>query len=65
MRYLTLVTAAILALGYNGSQSSLAAPAFDRAVVSSATSQSLVTEVGCVRRRICGVRGCVRRLVCW
>jgi len=65
MRNLTLVTAAILAISCGGIGTSAAAPRFDRALVASAASQSLVTKAACAVRRVCGVRGCVRRRVCW
>jgi hypothetical protein len=65
MRNLALVTAVILAISCGGIKSSMAAPGFDGALVASAANQSLMTKVGCAVRRVCGVRGCVRRRVCW
>lgn len=65
MRALILGLGVALGLGWIGTASAPAAPASGPALGNAAGSASIVHEVPCAMRRVCGRRGCVRQRVCW
>lgn len=65
MRMFAIVLAIMLASGCLYSRDGIAAPLRTTITHGATTSNSLVHEARCAVRRVCGVRGCVRRTVCW
>ncbi len=65
MRTIVFSAAFTLALALLGTTGVNAAPANGTAIGSAAKTDSIVHQVPCAMRRVCGRRGCVTRRVCW
>ncbi len=65
MRTTILGVVFTLGLAWLGATAVTAAPASGTAIRRAADAASIVTQVPCAMRRVCGRRGCVTRRVCW
>jgi hypothetical protein len=65
MRMILLSALMALGIGLIGAPPTMAGPASGQAIRQALAEMSLVTQVPCARRRVCGPRGCVMRRVCW
>jgi hypothetical protein len=65
MRMILLSALMALGIGLIGTSPTMAGPANGQAISQALAETSLVTQVPCARRRVCGRRGCVTRRVCW
>ncbi|MEZ5891419.1 MAG: hypothetical protein R3D52_14950 [Xanthobacteraceae bacterium] len=65
MRTTILGVVLTLGLAWLGATAATAAPASGTAIKHAADKASIVTQVPCGMRRVCGRRGCVTRRVCW
>lgn len=65
MRTIMLSAAFTLALALLGTAGTQAAPVNGAALGSAAKPDTVVHQVPCAMRRVCGRRGCVMRRACW
>lgn len=65
MRTIVFSAAFTLALALLGTTATNAAPANGAALGNAVKTDSVVHQVPCAMRRVCGRRGCVTRRVCW
>jgi hypothetical protein len=65
MRMISLAALTAMAIGLIGTSPSAAGPANGTVIGQAAAKTSIVSQVPCARRRVCGPRGCVVRRVCW
>ena len=65
MRMTILSVLLTIGLAWLGATGAPAAPVNGTAIGRAAETASIVYEVPCAMRRVCGRRGCVTRRACW